>query len=221
MASLVRLSLLSAALAFPVVVTAQGDQGLLIIRQAGQEIGRETFRFVPRRNSNVGDSLTAVARFPSKRGKNEVSMVIERLGPSNITMLLNRQVGSEGTRVLAAVGRNRMTVRIVGRGGETAREYPAKGLILVLDDSVFAPYALVADLVQEGSGEVTAIFPRSGRQATITVERLSPTAPRGDPALQELRLSGQLVGSVFLDQSGELVRVVLPEAGLEATRVQE
>ncbi len=106
-----------------VPASAQNDQGVLIISRAGQEIGRESFRrVVNKADPSVVDSFTSIARFPATKPGLELSAVWGRSGPDAFTLLLDRRGKTEATsQILVAGGRNRITVRVVGRGGESAQ----------------------------------------------------------------------------------------------------
>ena len=71
----------------PVPVSAQSDQGVLIISRGGQEIGRESFRRVPNKSDpSVVDSLTSIARFPATKPALEMSAIWGRSGPDAFTL---------------------------------------------------------------------------------------------------------------------------------------
>jgi hypothetical protein len=223
MPKLARPVLIALGLACPGLLTAQSDQGVLVVKRGNQEIGRESFRVVERGPRSLSDSIVAIARYPGSRPTTEVSAVLDRTAPDGLTWLSNRRAGKESLQVLVAAGPNKVTVRLVGQGGESAREYPGARAIVLLDDSLFAPYYQIAMLVPADSASLSALFPRTSRRTTFQARRTP--IPAGDRAtkggLQQIRLSGGLTGDIFLDNDGKLVRVVVPELGLEATRVAE
>jgi len=202
-------------------VTAQSDQGVLIISRGGQEIGRESFRRVPNKSDpSVVDSLTSIARFPATKPAVEVSAIWARSGPDAFTLLLDRRgTGIATTQILVAGGRSRITVRVIGQGGESANEFPGGTGVVVLEDSLFAPYLQIAALAGEKATPMTALYPRSGRRLPFQAERV-PTAtnPPDHDAIQEIRLTGGLRGEIQLDAGGRLIRIVRPDLGIEASR---
>ena len=224
MAKALRVICLSLCLGMsPAPVMAQDDGGVLIIRQGGQEIGRETFRKVANRSgSGLTDSLITTARFPNLKPRLELSGILQRSAPDAFTFLVNRRGTGESGQMLAAGARNRITVRIVGRSGESAREFPGGPGVVLLDDSLFAPFIQIADLVGEKPTTLTALFPRSGRRTSFQAERVvTPGNRSSDPSIQEIRLTGGLSGELVLDAGGKVLRVDLPELGFEASRATE
>jgi hypothetical protein len=215
--------LLAVGLVCPGLLGAQSDQGVLVVKRGNQEIGRESFRVVERGPGRSSDSIVAIARYPGSRPTTEITAVVDRTAPDALTWLCNRRAGRESIQVLAAVGPNKVTVRVVGQGAESAREYPGARAIVLLDDSLFAPYYQIALLVPSDSASLSALFPRTSRLTTFQARRTP--IPAGNRAtqggLQQIRLSGGLTGDIFLDSQGKLVRVVVPELGLEASRVTE
>jgi hypothetical protein len=166
------------------------------------------------------DSLTSIARFPATKPAVEVSAIWGRSGPDAFTLLLDRRgTGIATTQILVAGGRSRITVRLIGQGGESANEFPGGSGVVVLEDSLFAPYLQIAALAGEKATPMTALYPRSGRRLPFQAERV-PTAtnPPDHDAIQEIRLTGGLSGEIQLDAGGRLIRIVRPDLGIEASR---
>ena len=205
-----------------VPASAQNDQGVLIISRAGQEIGRESFRrVVNKADPSVVDSFISIARFPATKPGLELSAVWGRSGPDAFTLLLDRRGKTEATsQILVAGGRNRITVRVVGRGGESANEFPGGPGVVIMEDSLFAPYLQIVALAGEKATPMTALFPRSGRRLAFQAERVSgsTTNPPDPAAIQQIRLTGDLIGEIQLDPGGRLIRIVRPDLGVEASR---
>jgi hypothetical protein len=61
---------------------------------------------------------------------------------------------------------------------------------------------------------LTAVFPRSGRRAAVTIRRVPGTAEGGT----RFELTGDLQGEILLGNRGELTRISIPALGLEAAR---
>src|SRR5439155_631132 len=89
--------------------------------------------------------------------------------------LATREKG-EPLRILGQLARGRFTVRLLGRRTERAREFPAAGRVVVLDDSVFALYLFAGWQAGPGAMPVTAIFPRGGRREPLVVQDLGVEA---------------------------------------------
>ena len=206
----------------PFPVSAQNDQGILIISRGGQEIGRESFRRVANQSDpSVVDSLTSIARFPATKPALELSAIWGRSSPDAFTLLLDRRGTSVATsQILVAGGRSRITVRLVGKGGESANEFPGGAGVVVLEDSLFALYLQIAALAGEKATPMTAVYPRSGRRVAFQAERVAtpPANPPDHDAIQEIRLTGGLNGEIQLDAGGRLIRIVRPDVGVEASR---
>ena len=119
----------------PFPASAQSDQGVLIISRGGQEIGRESFRRIPNKSDpSVVDSLISIARFPATKPQLEVSAIWGRSGPDAFTLLLDRRgTGVATSQILVAGGRSRITVRVIGRGGESANEFPGGSGVVVME----------------------------------------------------------------------------------------
>ncbi|MGH7703284.1 MAG: hypothetical protein ACREMO_09335 [Gemmatimonadales bacterium] len=196
------------------------DQGTLIIRLSGHEIGREDFRVQPARQGRAsGDSLITTARYPEVRPQAELRAALERSSSAGFSFHLDLLVPQGASQIYASGGRNRVTVRSVARGSETGREYPGGSPLVILDDSLFALFLPAADLATEAGQRITAIYPRTGRRLTFLARRRGPTARVGEADLILIQFTGDLEGSLYLDAQGRLARVVFPGTATEATRV--
>ena len=107
----------------------------------------------------------------------------------------------------------------MGKGGESANEFPGGASVVVLEDSLFAPYLQIAALAGEKTS-MTALYPRSGRRVAFQAERVAthPSNPPDHDAIQQIRLTGGLNGEIQLDAGGRLMRIVRPDIGVEASR---
>jgi hypothetical protein len=88
--------------------------------------------------------------------------------------------------------------------------------VVLLDDSIFSLYHPVAELATPAGRPLTAIFPRSGRRATLTARRESGTAG----GASRIALSGDISGTLQTDANGRLMRLELPDKGLVITRAE-
>jgi hypothetical protein len=209
----------------PVVpVAAQdGDQAALSIKVAGREIGHENFVIRPARPGRpVGDSLISVARYPETKPQLVVQGVLQQSTSGDpLTFSLDFQDRHQPETVLASVSRNRVTLRRVARGAESARELPGGDPIVLLDDSLFATYLPLAHLAGEAPRRVTAIFPRTTRRAEISITRTSLATGRPDGAMSVIDIDGEVIGRLYLDSAGRFVRLEIPARQLEVSRLPQ
>ncbi len=112
-----------------------------------------------------------------------------------------------------------MTIRRVSPGAESAREYPAAGRTLVVDDSL---HALFAVLTTVEAGAVTLISPRDGTRRNARISLLGTEATRVAGRRRQLEhvvlTAGQAVYDVWHDGT-RLWKVEIPGAGLRAERI--
>jgi hypothetical protein len=197
------------------------DQGTLSIRQAGREIGHEEYRLVPSRGGRAsGDSVTAFARYPESHPSVSIRAVLDRSPGSPTFSYVVEVRGPQGTsQVLAAGSHNRVILRTVGAGSETARELPGGEQVVVLDDSVFSLYSIVAQLATESGRPLTALFPRSARRVSFVARRQTRQTAGGAETV--IGLSGGISGTLWLDAGGRLERVELPSSSLEVVRLRD
>lgn len=197
------------------------DQGTLIIRLSGREIGREDFKVQPARPGRAsGDSLVTSARYPDSRPQAELRAALERSSGAGFSFHLDLLAPQGASQIYASGGRNRVTVRSVARGSETGREYPGGSPLVILDDSLFALFLPAAELATEAGQRITAIFPRTGKRLTFLARRQGQTVPVGEADLILIQFTGDLEGSLYLDAQGRLTRVVFPGTAMDVTRLR-
>jgi hypothetical protein len=126
-------------------------------------------------------------------------------------------------RILGELGRGRFTVRFLARATERAREFPAGGRPVVLDDSVFALYLFAAWRAAVQPGPLTAIVPRGLRREAVEIQDHGPaptTVNRAPASLRHITLTGgpNLVVHLWLDAAGRLMKVEIPSRRLSAER---
>ena len=209
---------------FLLIAAAEGqvaDRGTLIIRRAGQEIGREDFTIKPGDpDRRTADSLISVARYPEGHPTATFRSVLERFSTGAITLRLDQQ-SAEGSRQVYATGnRRRVTVRSVALGSETARDFPGGDPLVLLDDGVFTPFLVAGQLATESPTQVWGVYPRSGRRVTFTATRSTAAVNVGGILVTAVRLSGELEGALYLDDRGRLTRLELQTADLDVTRLR-
>jgi len=188
----------------------------LVVTQGGKEIGREEFTLRPTRARGLpGSTIIAAARYPSTGPTIRLAATLERT-PDSALAKFQLDVESEGavTVILAAGSGARLIVRTVARGSESGRELPGGPDVVLLDDQVFSLYMPVAELATPAGRTLTAIFPRSGRRATITARRESGTAG----GASRVALAGDIAGTLATDAQGRLERLELPARNTIVTR---
>jgi len=204
---------MSAPLLVLLALQAPLDEGTLLVRQDTAEIGREAFR-LSAAPGGAGGARPIVVLNP-----------ILQVGPDSAPASLEYTVADprEPLRILGQLARGRFTVRLLGRRTERAREFPAAGRVVVLDDSVFALYLFAGWQAGPGAMPVTAIFPRGGRREPLVVQDLgveATTLNRDAASLHHVSVTGganQLV-HLWLDRAGRLLKVEIPSRHLTAER---
>lgn len=202
------------------------DEGTLVVREDTVEVAREGFRLMAGRpgTGGAGWTLASATRYDRVRPVIGFAPLLE-IGRDTLPVALQYDVQDprEPVRILGQLGGGRFTVRIVSRGSERAREFPANGRTVVLDDSVFALYALAAWRAGPEPVSVTAIVPRGLRRETLTImdHGSEATILNRDPAtLRHVTAAGganQLV-HLWLDAAGRLMKVEIPSRRLTAER---
>jgi hypothetical protein len=208
------------ALLWVAVLQAPLDTGTFVVRHDTVEVAREAFRLRGRATSGRdGWSLATTIRYDRDRPVIVLAPLLD-LTADSVPLTLQFDVADprDPVRILGQLGRGRFTVRIVARASERAREFPAPaaGRTVILDDSVYALYQIVAWFAARDPVSITAIVPRSGRRELLTIQDLgvAPTTLNRDPvSLRHLLLSGGLSQEVHLwlaPESGRLLRVDIP-----------
>lgn len=191
------------------------DEGTLIIRSGGRDIGAETFRVA---TGAAGLRITARASFAGSRPPTELSASLERAAEgTELAFQLERRGGGGAGQIYAVQKRNRLTIRRVERGGEQASEVPGGEALALLADSVFALYLQFVPLATESGRALTAVFPQGVRRLPVTAQRQRSSQAGGTI----LRLSGGVEGEIALGNRGEVLRISLPALGLEAVRKRD
>jgi hypothetical protein len=196
------------------------DAGAFSISRDGAVVGREEFT-VRRGRPSAPDGYTIATRasYPPTSPRVTLSPVVE-LGPDSLPVQMQFDVFGDGKRrVYLQISPRRVTLRIVHPGGESARELPAPGPAVLVDDSVFALYALLP----RGIGALRALAARTGdgSAAQIINRGEGRTTLQGVAhTLQHVVLSvGGQSRDLWYDAQGRLMRVDLPATGLVAERV--
>jgi hypothetical protein len=113
----------------------------------------------------------------------------------------------------------RITVRTRTSAGESASQYPRSARLLVVDDALFAIFAL---LPGKAPGTLTLFYPRNGRRHQARLEDLGTETTRVEGGERQLRHwalgSGDLLRHFWYDSLGRLMKIEMPSAHLTATR---
>ena len=203
------------------------DQGTLVIRQDSVDVAHEGFRLTAGRLSAgaAGWSLAATVRYDRVRPVLSLAPILEVDADSSpLTLQYDVADPREPLRILGQVGRGRFTVRIITRSVERAREFPANGSTVVLDDSVYALYLFAAWRAGTAPTTINAIFPRGLRRETLTVTDLGLAAVTVNHAALTLRhvtVRGGVNGLVdqWLDAAGHLQRIDVPSRHIVVERL--
>lgn len=192
------------------------DAGTFVISRGGVVVGREEFT-VRRGRSSAPDGFTiaTTARYTVPRA-NTLAPAVE-LGPDSLPVQVQFDVsGDNQARVYARLGQRRITVRVVRPSGESAREFPADGRTLIVDDSVFALYAM-----RPPPGALQLLAPRSGQRTDAELASLGTeqTSLQGvGRPLEHWVLRGRDERHLWYDEAGRLMRVEIPALSLSAER---
>jgi hypothetical protein len=203
------------------------DEGVLVVRVDTLEVARESFRLSHGRLSrgDRGWTLATTIRYDRARPVIVLAPILE-VNSDTMPATLQYDVADprRPSRILGELGRGRFTVRLVARATERAREFPTGPRAVVLDDSVFAPYVFAAWRASSDPASLTAIFPRGLRRQAVQIRDLgvASTTLNRDPArLRHITVGGegQDAVSLWLDESGRLMKVEIPSRHLSAERL--
>jgi hypothetical protein len=203
------------------------EEGTFVVREDTVEVARESFRLTQGRlaRGGTGWTLATTIRYDRARPVVVLSPILE-VGADTMPATLQYDVADprQPVRILGELGRGRFTVRLVARATERAREFPAVGRTVVLDDSAMALYLFVAWRAASEPVTLTAIVPRGLRRDSLQVQDrgLEATAVNRDPAtLRHITVTGgpNQVVHLWLDAAGRLLKVEIPTRRVSAERV--
>jgi len=202
------------------------DEGTFVVREDTVEVAREAFRLNHGRlaRGGIGWTLATTIRYDRTRPVVVLAPILD-VTVDTLPATLQYDVADprQPVRILGELGRGRFTVRFVARTTERAREFPADGRSVVLDDSVFALYLFAAWRAAVQPSELTAIVPRGLRRDAVQVQDLGlapTTVNRAPVTLRHITLTGgpNLVVHLWLDGSARLIKVEIPSRRLSAER---
>jgi len=209
-----------------IVMQTSRVEGAFVIKVDTQEVARETFSIASGRlaSGDPGWTLSATARYDRVRPMLVLSPTLE-MSRDTLPVTLQFDVANprEPVRVLGQLGRNRYTVRTVARTFERAREFPAQPPLVVLDDSVFTLYQIVAWFAGPRPVTLTAIVARAPRRETLALTDVgsdSTVVNRRAVRLRHVTLTGgsNALVHLWLDENGDLVKLEIPSRRLVAER---
>ena len=202
------------------------DEGTFVVRQDTVEVARESFRLNYGRlaRGGVGWTLATTIRYDRTRPVVVLAPILD-VTADTLPATLQYDVADprQPMRILGELGRGRFTVRFLARSTERAREFPAGGRPVVLDDSVFALYLFAAWRAAAEPGQLTAIVPRALRREAVEIQDHGPaptTVNRAPASLRHITLTGgpNLVVHLWLDAAGRLMKVEIPSRRLSVER---
>jgi hypothetical protein len=190
----------------------------LVVQQGGREIGREEFTLRPGRGRGAqGSTLIAAARYPARNPTTRLAATLERTEEFALAKFqLDVESGGAVTVILAAGSGARLIVRTVAAGSESGRELPGGPDVVLLDDQVYSLFGSLADLATPAGRTLTAIFPRSGKRATLRAKK-ETGSPGGTV---KVALTGDVAGTLLTDAQGRLQRLDLPTQGIVVVRAE-
>lgn len=200
--------LLLAALSSSSLAAQDVDRGVFSIQRGETPLGREEFSVQPTTGSQ-GSTLASLARYPGAGPKVQIQAMLER-NPAGALVALQLDTRAPGgvTRVYGAALKDNLTIRQTTPTAESSREYPRASGIVILDDSLFAFYQVVAERATSAGARLPVLFARSGRRGQLTATLSTPTS---------IEMTGVVSGTLTVDGAGRLQRVVLSD-GVSAIR---
>ncbi|HEY5547459.1 MAG TPA: hypothetical protein VIK50_15505 [Gemmatimonadaceae bacterium] len=216
--------LAAAFTALPSPAQTQGsriaDEGSFTITVSGRTAGRENFRITA---MSRGDMTEYVARADVTYGDRKITPEL-RTGPQGavVDYQVTTRSGAASESWKGAVARGRLNATLASGRGTAAREYIVPAGALLLDDEIIHHHWFL--VLRSREGGMPVVFPRrSNVQASITMSTV------GDETLQignhdlvatHLRatVSGGEVHDIWVDKSGQLLKVALPSRALVAVR---
>jgi len=197
-------------LAAPLAVGAQArDEGVLELRFAGAEAGRERFDIVP---TAGGFRLTSELTLSAARPPLQFAMSVDRSSPGDFAFQFRRSAGPSA-QYFAILGRNRLTLRRIEIGTEYATESRGTPDMVPLADSMVAPLLQLVPPPGETERRSMAIYPQGNRRVRVLATRSIDS----DGSVR-VTLSGGLEGVLILTPEGTIRRASLPGLRLEAER---
>ncbi len=214
-----------ACLLIPGPLAAQGriiDEGVLRVRIGRAEVAREEFSITQGGSfdGRLGYRITATAFYPPRRTRVVIAPAVDIGADSQPRLVEFEARTADAVRTIAQIGPGRLTIRRFWRGGENFIEYRSSSRVLVVDDSVFALYAIPPGLTP---GDVLLVAPRTEVRLEARLDNLG----RGETVVDGRRYSllhlvltaGTDTRHLWYNDDGRLMKVEIPSRGLSAERV--
>ena len=218
---------------FPLAIAAAGLMSLGSPAEQGSAVVDEATFIVTRNGAPIGRESFKIIRAPGPGGQVYRAVASSALGEDRISTTLTTDstgapVAYESTlslrgevqeRIQGRGRTDRFSVLVQTKGGEAVNEYVVRPGTIVLEGRVFYQYYFAA----RAGAEVSAIAPRAGRQEVLRVEDLGTE----ELAIGRQRVSGRRLAvvdasggrrDIWVDRTGRLLKVALPDQGLLATR---
>ncbi len=194
------------------------DEGTFVITKSGAPIGREAFRIV-RAPSGSGDVYRATAQL-SLGAKRMAPLLITDTSGSPISYNVDVREGGFAERLEARTRPGRFSVVRQTPHGESAKEFVVPASSTVLENDVFHQYFFLG---LHGGGTATILVPLAGSELTGTLQRHGSETLEvgGRPATTQhctVAIAGRPSREFWLDSSGRVLRVAIPEQGILAQR---
>lgn len=216
-----RPSLLGAALVALVCSSASAqavDEGSFTITVRGERIGREDFSI---RSATGAAGTTYLAQGTIAYGDRRIvpALTTDETGTPLGYVVDTRDEASAHERLKGMVSRGRMSVRVEGGRGETAREVVVPAGSVILDDDVMHQLYFVAR--RRAQGAVSVLDPRHNAQGTVRVSSRGAdrvTIAGRSIAAEHLVIDGGETREMWVDAAGRVLKVAIPARALVAVR---
>ena len=194
------------------------DEATFIVTRNGAPVGRESFKII-RAPGPGGQVYRAVASGALGEDRISTTLATDSSGaPVSYESTLSLR-GEVQERLQGRGRTDRFSVLLQTKDGEAVNEYVVRPGTIVLEGQAFHQYYFAA----RAGAEVSIVAPRAHRQEVLRVEDLGTE----ELAIGRQRVSGRhlaLVDSsggrrdLWVDRTGRLLKVSLPDQGLLATR---
>jgi hypothetical protein len=187
----------------------QTYDNVLSIQQGGKETGREEYS-IQRGTAQSATVIKAQARYPATSPTLQIALTEERSPTAGIAKFELDVQAPEGNVVILAAGSGaRLIVRSVTKGSEAGRELPGGRDLVLLDEQVYSLYLQLVDAATPSGARLTAVYPRTGRRATVVARR-----DAGPGGIVQVQMTGDVTGTLTVDTQGRLQRLELPGTGI-------
>jgi hypothetical protein len=198
------------------------DAGVFLILRGGTEAGREEFAI---RSLTVPQGKHLLAVSTTRQPGRDVQQALEVTADHTpVTFQLTESgAGRVVRRVNAQLAGERFSARIVSTDGETAREFPVRGRLVMLGDGGFAGYYFVPRPAAGDSQAVTLVRSSDVRGVRATVRHVGAdtitVAGRPVPTTRfQIRAADGEERQFWASATGDLLQVAIPSEGTVAVR---